>query len=88
MPTKNPKAKSVDYEQLGKMLSNIYETGYIDRNQAYKMSFVKGLFAGLGGVVGATILVALVLWILTLFDSIPLIGPLTLQIQNAVESSR
>lgn len=74
-----------DYEQLGKMMQNIYESGYIDKNTMYKMSFLKGIVAGLGGVVGATIVVALLLWTLSLFDSIPLIGPLSDKLQSTVD---
>lgn len=55
------------------MLVSIYESGYIDRNKAYKMSFIKGMLSGLGGVFGATILVALTLWILSLFSHVPLL---------------
>ena len=80
--------KKPDYEQLGKMLQNIYDSGYIDKNAAYKMSFLKGIAAGFGGVIGATIVVALLIWILSLFDNIPLIGPLTDNIQNTVETKK
>lgn len=76
----------MSHEQLGQMLQNIYESGYIDRNQMYKMSFLKGIVAGLGGVIGATIVLGLVLWILSLFDQTPLIGPLFDNIQNTIES--
>lgn len=65
------------YEQLGRMLTNIYETGYIDRNQAYKMSFIKGLFTGLGGVIGATLLVGILIWVLTVVSDVPLVERLT-----------
>lgn len=77
-----------DYEQLGRMLTNIYESGYIDRTQAYKMSFVKGLLAGLGGVIGATIVVALLLWVLTFFDSVPLVGRFTEHTRQTIEQNR
>ena len=77
-----------DYEQLGKMLTNIYESGYADRNQAYKMSFLKGLAAGFGGVIGATIMVALLLWVLTFFDSIPLVGRFTERTRNTIEQNQ
>lgn len=74
------------YEQLGRMLENIYQTGYIDKNQMYKMSFVKGLLSGVGGVLGATLVVAFLLWVLSLFDSIPFIGPVIDSIRDTVET--
>lgn len=72
-------------EELGKMLVNIYESGYIDRNQAYKMSFVKGLLGGLGGVIGATIIVGLLLWVLSFFKEIPLVGPVFERTQQTIQ---
>lgn len=80
------KPQNKDYEALGKMLVNIYETGYLDHKQTYKMSFLKGLVGGLGGVLGATIVVALLLWILTLFQDIPLIGRFLESIKQTVQS--
>ncbi len=85
---KQPAAKQpkTDYEQLGRMLQNIYESGYINHNSAYKMSFLKGVAAGLGGVIGATIVVGLLVWVLNLFDEVPLLGPLTEKIQDTVQT--
>lgn len=80
-PSKEQKQKT-DYEQLGRMLSNIYETGYIDRNQTYKMSFIKGALSGFGGVVGATVLVALFLWILSLFSDVGLVENIRQTLQS------
>lgn len=81
---KAPSQKDRD-AQLGQMLVNIYETGYLDRNTMYKMSFVKGLVGGLGGVIGATVVVALLLWILTFFEQVPLIGDLTQNTKQTIQ---
>lgn len=56
------------------MLVNIYETGYLDIHKSYKHSFIKGVIGGFGGVIGATIVVGLMLWLLSLFDQVPLVG--------------
>lgn len=76
MPTKIPKRTKKDYEELGRRLENVYLTGYISRTEMLKISFLKGIATGFGGVVGATIVVALLLWVLSLFDSLPFIGPI------------
>ena len=82
-PSSSGKQK-VDHEQLGQMLTNIYESGYIDRNQAYKMSFVKGLLSGLGGVIGATLVLGLLLWIVSLLGQVPLLDRITDNITDTV----
>lgn len=83
-----PLSERKKYEQLGRMLTSIYETGYIDRNQMYRMSFIKGLFTGLGGVVGATLLVALVLWILSLLTDLPLIERVTEPVYETIKNGQ
>ena len=63
------------YAELGKMLTTIYETGYLDKKQSYKQSFIKGLVGGIGGVLGATVVVVLLLWVLSLFRNIDPLKP-------------
>ena len=82
------KPSKPNYDQLGRMLENIYLSGYIDRNQMYKMSFLKGVVTGLGGVIGATLIVGLLLWVISLFDRLPLIGPLTDKLQSTVQTQK
>lgn len=70
------------------MLVNIYESGYLNRNQTYKMSFIKGVMGGLGGVIGATIVLALLLWALSLFQDVPLVGRFVKNIKQTVETTQ
>jgi len=83
--TDKEKKRAQDYEHLGRMLANIYETGYINRNQTYKMSFIKGILAGLGGVIGATLVVALLIWILSLLSNVPLVNTITDNVENTIQ---
>lgn len=82
------KKTSKDYENLGRLVASIYESGYLDHKQTLKQSFLKGVFGGLGGVIGATIVVALLLWILSAFKEVPLLGPVIQNTQNTVETNR
>ena len=64
----------------------IVVSGHFNRTRLYRMSFVRGIFTGLGSVIGATIVIALILWILSLFEFIPLIGPIFENLQDTVDS--
>lgn len=75
-----------DYEEIGRMVAAIYESGYIDNSKSLKMSFIKGMFQGFGGVLGATLLVALLIWLLSLFSEIPFVGRVTEQVQDTIQS--
>lgn len=86
--TKKTPTQEQRQQQLGQMLTNIYETGYLDRNTMYKMSFFKGIVAGLGGVIGATIVIALLIWVLSFFSQIPLIGRLSDNVKQTVQTQQ
>jgi hypothetical protein len=64
-----------DYVELGKQLAALFEYGSPSRKAILWSSFLRGLAQGLGAVIGGTILVAFLIWILSLFNHIPLIGP-------------
>jgi hypothetical protein len=81
------KRTAEDYEELGRRLENIYLTGYISKKEMMKWSFLKGALAGFGGVIGATIVVAILLGVLSLFDTVPFVGPLVDKIENTVNQS-
>lgn len=87
-PIPKNKTEAKDLQELGRRLNNIYLMGYVSRWEMMKMGFLKGLAAGTGGVVGATIAVALLLWILSLFDSLPLVGPIVENLEGAVKSQQ
>lgn len=77
--------KKPDYEQLGKMLESIYESGYADHAKSYRISFLKGMFAGLGGVIGATLVLGVLIWILSLLHYVPLLNVITDNVQHTLQ---
>ena len=48
------------------------------------VNFVIGIFRGLGAIVGATIVIAIIIWLLGLFTNIPLLGKYTKEIDQVV----
>ena len=56
------------------VLEELFNDLYDDRRNIYKMNFVRGIFFGLGSVLGATIVVAGIVWALSFFVDIPGIG--------------
>ena len=84
------KDSKVNYEKLGKAVEDALILDYIyilhsTRRQIYS-SFMRGVFAGLGGVIGATVGVALLVGILQLFGGFPVIGHWFTQAGNTIEN--
>jgi hypothetical protein len=77
-----------DYETLGKSLEAVYDTLNPSRGSVYRTAFLKGVFAGVGGVIGATLVITLLLWILSLFDSIPFIGGFFESLQESIKPDK
>lgn len=60
-----------------------------DRKEVYFFNFIRGLFFGVGSVLGGTVFVALVVWILSFLVDIPGgIGDFIQYIVNTVQSVR
>lgn len=58
---------------------------YAHRRQVYAMNFVRGVFFGLGSALGGTLMVALVLWTLSFFVQLPLIGDYASDAKNTIQ---
>ena len=53
------------------VLEDLFYDFHSSRKQVYAMNFFRGVFFGVGTVVGGTIIVALVVWMLTWLTDIP-----------------
>ena len=82
-----PKLSDDELLELGKKLQTFYDSGYVNRNQAFLFSFLKGMASGAGAFIGGTILIALLLWVLSRFNHLPIIGPLTNTINHSLHKS-
>ena len=74
-----------DYEKLGRTMESIFEGGYINHSRVYKINFIRGLFFGLGSVLGGTLIIALVAWVLSFFTELPIIGNFVETLRETVD---
>ncbi len=81
------KLEENDYEKLGKLLVSIGEIGFKDKKQLYKVSFIKGVISGLGGVLGATIVVALILLLLSVLGEVPFVGDIADSVRDTIQTT-
>lgn len=66
-------------------MEELFNDYYLHRREVYKMNFIRGIFFGLGSVLGGTIVVALIVWILSFFVNFPLIGDYLQDAQQSIE---
>jgi hypothetical protein len=87
--TPHQKKSGVNYEQLGKAVEDALILDYIyvlhsTKRQIWS-SFMRGVFAGMGGVIGATLGVAILVGVLALLGGLPVVGHLFTQLGHAIE---
>lgn len=75
-----------EYADLGKAVTTLFETGAISKKELYKASFLRGVLSGVGGVIGATVVIAILIWTLSFFSDIPFVGRFADRIQTTIDS--
>ena len=70
------------------VLQELFHDMYVHRKRIYKVNFFRGIFFGLGSFLGATLLVAVLIWILSLFVNLPVIGDYFHQAQQSIEGGK
>lgn len=71
------KTKAVEYEQLGRAAQDLILKSYGELYNLRRLiwtSFVRGIFIGIGTVIGATVVVGILAYLLQRFDWLPVIG--------------
>src|SRR6266576_2154910 len=89
-PGPDKKDSKINYERLGKAVEDALILDYIyvlhsTRRQVWS-SFMRGLFAGLGGVIGATVGVAVLVGLLQLFGGAPVVGQWFQQLGHTIQN--
>ncbi|MNQ97882.1 hypothetical protein D3C85_1135490 [compost metagenome] len=68
------------------LIEELFYDFHKSRKQVYLMNFIRGLFFGLGSVLGGTILVAIAIWIISQFVDWPGVGDYFESLRNTLES--
>jgi hypothetical protein len=84
--TKKKDETPVDTKAAVQALEYMFAAGYVNRKKLYLENFVRGIFFSVGSIIGATLVIALLLWILSLFDTAPLIGNFVKSLKETLNS--
>lgn len=71
-----------------KVIEELFNDYYNDRRNIYRVNFFRGVFFGLGSVLGATVVVAFIVWLLSFLVGLPGIGNTIEQAQKSIESGK
>ncbi len=77
-----------NHDDVAKALEILFATDYIDKKKLYLNNFLRGMAFSAGGIIGATVLIALLLWILSIFNSVPFIGPFLENTRDTIKHSQ
>jgi hypothetical protein len=53
------------------ILEDLFYDFHSSRHQVYLMNFTRGIFFGVGSVLGGTVIIALIIWMLSLLVDLP-----------------
>jgi len=68
------------------LIEELFYDFHSSRRQVYLMNFFRGIFFGLGVIVGSTVLVAVMVWALNQFTGVfPAISEFTTQITDTLQ---
>lgn len=84
----NEKKVNVDTKAAVQTLEYLLAAGYVSRRRLYIENFMRGIFFGLGSVLGATVLIGVVIWILSFFSNIPFVGDIVVAIRDSINSAQ
>ena len=81
---KKAKKAEFDTKKAAQALEYLFASSYIDKKRLYLENFLRGIFFSIGTVMGLAICATLLLWVLSLFDSLPFIRDISDAIQDSV----
>ncbi|HEX6462282.1 MAG TPA: DUF5665 domain-containing protein [Candidatus Saccharimonadales bacterium] len=65
---RNKKSPQLEAGPATDVLEDLFNDFNRDRKQIYNLNFVRGVFFGLGSALGGTLIIALLVWVLSLLS--------------------
>jgi hypothetical protein len=87
---KNMQQKMTDQQRLAfaKQIEQLYEAAHADLRKILLFSFLKGIATGLGVFLGGTLVVALLLWLLSLGSNVPFVGRISQSAERSIQQTK
>lgn len=86
------KTDSERQQKLGRAVETMLVKDYIEllgnTKRLIWSSLIRGVFVGFGTVIGATVMVALVLWILSLLNDVPWVGEIFRNLERTIDKAK
>lgn len=88
--TSKLKQKMTDQQRIefAKQIEMLYEAAHASTKKIFLLSLLKGVATGLGVFLGGTLVVALLLWILSLAGHVPFIGEVSQSAEQSIQQSK
>lgn len=80
--------KDKELIELGRKMQQFFDMGYVNKKQALGFSFLKGIATGLGVFIGGTVIIAIVAWILSFFDQVPLVDQIVDAVVQNIQNNK
>jgi hypothetical protein len=84
----NKKAEEQRRIEFAKQIETLYEASYASRKKIFGFAVLKGIGTGLGVFLGGTLVVALLLWILSLGSHIPFVGKISHSAEQSIQQTK
>lgn len=68
-------------------IEELFNDIYAHRMRIYVVNFIRGISFSVGGIIGATLVIALLVWILSLLGHVPVVGNFFEQTQETIQNT-
>ena len=76
---------AADYEKIGRSIESVVIHGHYSTKRLFVFNILRGMFFGLGSVIGATIVVLILVWLVNVFGDVPFIGDFFQSAENTIQ---